>query len=48
MNNFFISLTPTIDPRLGEYTFNEIVHYIHNYMNLNNNDKILKQLFSPI
>ncbi|MCM1991476.1 hypothetical protein [Oceanirhabdus seepicola] len=44
MNNFFISLTPTIDPRLGDYTLEEIVEYIHNYMNLNNNTKVLKQL----
>ncbi|WBW96891.1 hypothetical protein [Oceanirhabdus sp. W0125-5] len=44
MNNFFISLMPSIDPRLGNYTLKEIVEYIHNYMNLNNNEKNLKQL----
>lgn len=32
MRNFFISVTPSIDPRLGVYSFEEIIKYVHNYM----------------
>ncbi|MDC7223082.1 MAG: alcohol acetyltransferase [Spirochaetales bacterium] len=32
MRNFMLTLEPVIDPRLGEYSFEEIVRNVHNYM----------------
>ncbi len=32
MRNFFISVTPQIDPRLGTYSFDDILRYVHHYM----------------
>ncbi len=29
MGNFFLSVTASIDPRLGEYSFDEILHHVH-------------------
>lgn len=29
MRNFFLSVTASLDPRLGEYTFEEILHEVH-------------------
>lgn len=29
MRNFFLSVTASIDPRLGSYTFEEILHHVH-------------------
>lgn len=34
MRNFFISLTPYIDMRLGDYTREELISYIRKYMSL--------------
>lgn len=39
MRNFFMSLTPSIDPRLGAYTFDEILTHIKHYMKLYTNKK---------
>lgn len=45
MYNFFLSLTPSIDPRLGTYSFDELIKYIHHYMQLYVDPKImLKQI----
>ena len=33
---------PGIDPRLGEYTFEEIVTHVHNYMRYYINEKFLR------
>ncbi len=33
---------PGIDPRLGEYTFQEIVEQVHNYMHYHLNEKLLR------
>lgn len=46
LNNFFISLTPTIDPRLGDYTLDEIIKYIKNYMDMNINKKYISRYIS--
>ncbi|NLJ88490.1 MAG: hypothetical protein GX327_06905 [Epulopiscium sp.] len=43
MRNFFISVTPQIDFRLGTYSFEEIVNYIRNYMQLTLNKKYINQ-----
>ena len=34
LRNFIITIRPSIDPRLGHYTFEEIVSQVHHYMRL--------------
>lgn len=46
MKNFFISVTPTIDLRLGEYTREELIKYLKNYFELTINEKYLSQYIS--
>ncbi len=41
LNNFFFSITPEIDPRLGIYEFEEILDTMKSYMKLYNNRKKL-------
>lgn len=41
LRNFITMIYPGIDPRLGEYTFEEIVTHVHNYMKYYLNDKFL-------
>lgn len=43
MRNFFISLTPQIDFRLGKYSLEEIINYIKNYMEITLNKKNINQ-----
>lgn len=43
VRNFFISLTPQIDPRLGHYTREEILNEIDHYFASHLTDKHLKQ-----
>lgn len=43
MKNFFLPLEPAIDPRLGEYSFEEIVKKVHHYMRHEVDDKVLNQ-----
>lgn len=42
LRNFITMVYPGIDPRLGEYTFDEIVKQVHNYMRYYINEKFLK------
>lgn len=42
LRNFITMVYPAIDPRLGEYTFEEIVRQVHNYMRYYINEKFLK------
>jgi len=42
LRNFITMIYPTIDPRLGEYTFEEIVKQVHYYMRYHINDKFLR------
>ncbi len=42
LRNFITMVYPAIDPRLGEYTFEEIVNQVHNYMRYYINGKFLK------
>lgn len=42
LRNFITMVYPAIDPRLGEYTFNEIVSQVHNYMRYYINEKFLR------
>ncbi|MCK4260470.1 MAG: hypothetical protein KAX49_15955 [Halanaerobiales bacterium] len=43
MRNFFISITPEIDPRLGEYTFKELLKYVHHFMQIEVDKKYINQ-----
>lgn len=42
LRNFITMIYPGIDPRLGEYTFEETVDHVHNYMHYCINEKFLK------
>lgn len=42
LRNFITMIYPGIDPRLGEYTFEEIVVQVHNYMRYYINEKLLR------
>ncbi len=42
LRNFITMVYPSIDPRLGEYTFEEIVVQVHNYMRYYINEKFLR------
>lgn len=41
LRNFITMIYPGIDPRLGEYSFEEIVTHVHNYMRFYINEKFL-------
>lgn len=43
MRNFFLTVTPGIDPRLGKYTYEEILQHVHHYMRVEVNDKFINQ-----
>ncbi|MDR2044429.1 MAG: alcohol acetyltransferase [Clostridium sp.] len=42
LRNFITMIYPGIDPRLGEYTFEEIVLHVHHYMRYYINEKFLR------
>ncbi len=42
LRNFITMIYPSIDPRLGDYTFEEIVGHVHNYMRYHINEKLLR------
>lgn len=42
LRNFITMVYPSIDPRLGEYKFEEIITQVHHYMRYYINDKFLK------
>ncbi|MGL5259106.1 MAG: alcohol acetyltransferase [Lachnospiraceae bacterium] len=42
LRNFITMIYPSIDPRLGDYTFEEIVTHVHNYMKYYINEKFLR------
>ncbi len=43
MRNFFVSITPKIDFRLGHYSFTELLDYVQHYMSMTINDKNLQR-----
>lgn len=43
MRNFFVSITPQIDPRLGSYSFEEILKYVHNFMQIQVDKRYINQ-----
>ncbi len=42
LRNFITMIYPGVDPRLGDYTFEEIVEHVHNYMKYHINEKMLR------
>lgn len=42
LRNFITMIYPGIDPRLGDYSFEEIVVHVHNYMRYYINEKFLR------
>ena len=46
LRNFIITIRPCIDPALGEYTFQEIVDYVHHFMRLNINRQQMQSAFT--
>lgn len=42
LRNFITMIYPGIDPRLGDYSFEEIVAHVHNYMRYYLNEKLLR------
>lgn len=44
--NFFLTVMPGIDPRLGEYSFEEICQTVHHQMRFQVNEKMIRQQMS--
>lgn len=42
LRNFITMIYPSIDPRLGDYTFEEIITQVHHYMRYYINEKFLR------
>lgn len=42
LRNFITMIYPGVDPRLGDYSFEEIVQHVHNYMQYHINEKFLR------
>lgn len=42
LRNFISMIYPTIDPRLGDFSFEEIISHVHHYMRYYINDKFLR------
>lgn len=42
LRNFITMIYPSVDPRLGDYTFEEIVQHVHRYMQYYINEKFLR------
>lgn len=42
LRNFITMIYPSIDPRLGDWTFEEIIKHVHNYMRFYINEKFLR------
>ncbi len=46
MRNFTLFVTPGIEPRLGEYTFEEILTHTHHYIRMEVNNKLITKQIS--
>ena len=42
LRNFITMIYPSIDPRLGEWSFDEIIRHVHHYMRFYINEKFLR------
>lgn len=47
MRNFVLYITPQIDPRLGDFTLDEMIKIVHHKMGHDMNDKYLAAKFTP-
>ncbi len=43
MKNFFLTVSPEIDPRLGKFSFDEILQHVYHFMRVENNKKKFNQ-----
>lgn len=46
LRNFFLSIEPSFDPELGEFSFKEILKIIHHFMQVEVNDKYISRQIS--
>ena len=46
LRNFILTARPCIDPTLGEYTLEEIIRYVHSYMNLHLNRQEMRAILT--
>lgn len=46
LRNFFLSIEPSFDPELGEFTFEEILKIIHHFMQVEVNSKYISRQIS--
>lgn len=46
LRNFFLSIEPSFDPELGEFTFEEILKIIHHFMQIEVNEKYISRQIS--
>ena len=46
LRNFILTVRPCVDPKLGEYTFEEIATYVHHYIRLHINRKEMQALLT--
>ncbi|OQY37819.1 MAG: hypothetical protein B6229_07470 [Spirochaetaceae bacterium 4572_7] len=46
LRNFFLSIEPSFDPELGEFTFEEIIKIIHHFMQVEVNEKYISRQIS--
>lgn len=46
LRNFFLSVEPSFDPELGEFTFEEILKIIHHFMQVEVNNKYISRQIS--
>ena len=46
LRNFVLYTTPEIDPRLGDYTFQEICNIVHHHMAMNITPKIMRSMIT--
>lgn len=46
LRNFFLSVEPSFDPELGEFTFEEILKIIHHFMQVEINNKYISRQIS--
>ena len=46
LRNFFLSIEPSFDPELGEFTFEEILKIIHHFMQVEVNEKYISRQIS--
>ena len=45
LRNFFITLTPTIDSRIGHFSFSEILNHVKNFMSIQVDRRYINQQF---